>query len=83
MIPLPTAADDHQRKNAEALQTAGAARMILQKDLDGASLAKEIKSLIDAPERITAMERAAKKLVKGDAAARMTDLIEELARRKK
>ena len=83
MIPLPTAADDHQRKNAEALQTAGAARMILQKDLDGASLAKEIKSLIDAPERITAMEHAAKKLVKGDAAAKMADLIEELVRRKK
>ena len=25
MIPFPLAADDHQRKNAEALQTAGAA----------------------------------------------------------
>jgi UDP-N-acetylglucosamine--N-acetylmuramyl-(pentapeptide) pyrophosphoryl-undecaprenol N-acetylglucosamine transferase len=78
MIPLPTAADDHQRKNAEAMQTAGAARMILQKDLNGEILAKEIKNLIDAPERITEMERAAKKLVKGDAAATMVNLIEEL-----
>lgn len=78
MIPLPTAADDHQRKNAEAMQTAGAARMILQKDLNGEILAAEIKSLIDAPERITEMERAAKKLVKGDAAATMVNLIEEL-----
>ncbi|MGI9056744.1 MAG: undecaprenyldiphospho-muramoylpentapeptide beta-N-acetylglucosaminyltransferase, partial [Pyrinomonadaceae bacterium] len=34
MIPLPTAADDHQRKNAEALEKAGAARMVLQKDLN-------------------------------------------------
>jgi len=33
MIPFPLAADDHQRKNAEALQAAGAARMILQRDL--------------------------------------------------
>ncbi|HEX9927897.1 MAG TPA: undecaprenyldiphospho-muramoylpentapeptide beta-N-acetylglucosaminyltransferase [Pyrinomonadaceae bacterium] len=79
MIPLPTAADDHQRKNAEAMQTAGAARMILQKDLNGETLAAEIKSLIDAPERITEMERAAKKLVKGDAAATMVNLIEELS----
>ncbi|HEX8196893.1 MAG TPA: undecaprenyldiphospho-muramoylpentapeptide beta-N-acetylglucosaminyltransferase [Pyrinomonadaceae bacterium] len=79
MIPLPTAADDHQRKNAEAMQTAGAARMILQKDLNGEVLAAEIKSLIDAPERITEMERAAKKLVKGDAAATMVNLIEELS----
>jgi UDP-N-acetylglucosamine--N-acetylmuramyl-(pentapeptide) pyrophosphoryl-undecaprenol N-acetylglucosamine transferase len=31
-IPLPTAADDHQRKNAEVLEKKSAARMILQKD---------------------------------------------------
>ena len=82
MIPLPTAADDHQRKNAEAMQTAGAARMILQKDLTGESLANQIKDLIHQPEKVTAMEHAAKSLVKGDAAATMADLIEELAREK-
>jgi UDP-N-acetylglucosamine--N-acetylmuramyl-(pentapeptide) pyrophosphoryl-undecaprenol N-acetylglucosamine transferase len=32
-IPLPTAADDHQRKNAEVLAKADAALMLLQKDL--------------------------------------------------
>ena len=78
MIPLPTAADDHQRKNAEALQTAGAARMILQKDLNGEKLASEIKNLMAAPETITRMEQAARTLVKGDAAATMVDLIEQL-----
>jgi UDP-N-acetylglucosamine--N-acetylmuramyl-(pentapeptide) pyrophosphoryl-undecaprenol N-acetylglucosamine transferase len=82
MIPLPTAADDHQRKNAEALETAGAARMILQKDLNGETLSNEIKNLIDAPEKITQMELSAKKLVKGDAAASMVDLIEKLTREK-
>lgn len=81
MIPLPTAADDHQRKNAEALAAAGAARLILQKDLNGVALAEEIKSLINAPEKITRMEQAAKNLVKNDAAATMVDLIEELVRR--
>ena len=30
LIPLPTATDDHQRKNAEALAAAGAAEMLLQ-----------------------------------------------------
>lgn len=80
MIPLPTAADDHQRKNAEALQTAGAARMILQKDLSGNVLATAIKSLINAPEKITEMEKAAKTLVRGDAAVKMVDLIESLAK---
>lgn len=79
MIPLPTAADDHQRKNAEALQTAGAARMILQKDLSGESLAKEITEFINAPEKISAMETAAKKLARKDAAEMTVDLIEELS----
>jgi UDP-N-acetylglucosamine--N-acetylmuramyl-(pentapeptide) pyrophosphoryl-undecaprenol N-acetylglucosamine transferase len=79
MVPLPTAADDHQRKNAEALQKAGAARMILQARLTGESLAKEIESLIDAPERIGEMERSAKTLAKADAAEKAVDIIEELA----
>lgn len=81
MIPLPTAADDHQRKNAEALQAAGAARMILQRDLNGENLAKEVKSLIEAPENITDMETAAKKLARADAAEVTVDLIEELAKK--
>ena len=46
MIPFPLAADDHQRKNAEALQAAGAARMILQQDLSGETVGKEIRSLL-------------------------------------
>ena len=41
MIPLPTAADDHQRKNAEAMEKAGAVKMILQRDLNGDVLARE------------------------------------------
>jgi UDP-N-acetylglucosamine:LPS N-acetylglucosamine transferase len=55
--------------------------MILQKDLTGELLAMSIKSLMDAPEKITAMEKAAKTLVRGDAAAKMVDLIKELVSR--
>jgi len=82
MIPLPTAADDHQRKNAEAFASAGAARMILQKDLSGENLAKEIVDLINSPEKITAMETAAKKLARKDAAEVTVDLIESLVKGK-
>lgn len=81
MIPLPTAADDHQRKNAEALEKNGAAKMILQKDLDGESLANTIKDFINSPEKITEMEKNAKKMAKEDAASVTVDLIEEIARR--
>ena len=78
MVPFPLAADDHQRRNAEALQSAGAARMILQKDLTGARLAAEISSLIASPDEINRMETASRKLARRDAAAAAVDLIEEL-----
>lgn len=78
MVPLPTAADDHQRKNAEALERAGAAKMILQSDLTGESLAAEITKLIESPDAITAMESAAKEMGREDAAEKTVDIIEEL-----
>jgi UDP-N-acetylglucosamine--N-acetylmuramyl-(pentapeptide) pyrophosphoryl-undecaprenol N-acetylglucosamine transferase len=80
MIPLPTAADDHQRKNAEALQSSGAARMILQRDLNADSLAKEILDFVNSPKKISAMERAAKSLARADAAEVTVDLIESLVK---
>ncbi len=78
MVPFPFAADDHQRKNAEALANAGAARMILQQELSGARLAHEIATLAGDPERVTAMEDAGRKLARGDAAAAVVDMIEKL-----
>lgn len=80
MVPFPMAADDHQRKNAEALQNAGAAKMILQQDLSGERLAAEIAALIDSPGKISEMESSAKKLGRPDAAAATVDIIEELKR---
>ncbi len=80
MIPFPLAADDHQRKNAEALEQAGAGGMILQQDLSGASLANEIATFVQNPERITAMEQAARQLARGDAAAAVVEMIEKLVR---
>ena len=78
MIPFPLAADDHQRKNAEALEKGGASRMILQKDLNGERLAQEIIGLLDAPEEITRMEAASRKLARKDAAAATVEIMEEL-----
>ncbi len=80
MIPFPQAADDHQRKNAEALQTAGAARMILQHELTGERLAQEISALVQSPDDLTRMEEASRKLARGDAAAAAVDLMEELVK---
>jgi UDP-N-acetylglucosamine--N-acetylmuramyl-(pentapeptide) pyrophosphoryl-undecaprenol N-acetylglucosamine transferase len=78
MVPFPFAADDHQRKNAEALEAKGAARMILQQNLSGERLASEIESLVTNPQKLAAMEQAGRALARGDAAASTVDLIEDL-----
>jgi len=80
MIPLPTAADDHQRKNAEAMQNAGAAKMIVQDQLSPEGLASTLAELSNSPETIAQMEQAAKNLSREDAAGATVDIIEELAR---
>jgi len=79
MIPLPTAADDHQRKNAEALERAGAAKVLLQRDMNGETLANVIKELIGNPETLREMSENAKKMGRKDAAEATADIMEELA----
>ena len=81
MVPFPYAADDHQRKNAEALQSAGASRMILQQELSHERLVTEIERLVREPLLLTQMEEASRKLAHGDAAAAAVDMIEELSNR--
>ncbi len=81
MVPFPLAADDHQRKNAEALQAGGAARMILQQELSAERLTIEIEKLVQTPEELNRMEEASRKLAHGDAAAAAVDMIEELSRK--
>lgn len=59
LIPLPTAAADHQTKNAEALAAAGATKMLLQRDLTVASFAQSVGGLLHDPTRRLEMGRAA------------------------
>jgi UDP-N-acetylglucosamine--N-acetylmuramyl-(pentapeptide) pyrophosphoryl-undecaprenol N-acetylglucosamine transferase len=81
MVPLPGQLE--QRRNAEVMQEAGAARMIRQEELSGERLAREIGELIDDPERVTGMEESARRLARGDAAQAAVDLIEKLISKRK
>ena len=74
MIPFPFAADDHQRKNAEAMELAGAGRMILQAELSPERLAQELLWLIGDPQQLARMTTASKELGHPDAAAKVVDL---------
>jgi len=73
LIPLPTATDDHQRKNAEALAVAGAAELLLQRDLTGSVLAARVLALAGDRRRRERMSAAARTLARPDAARVIVD----------
>jgi UDP-N-acetylglucosamine--N-acetylmuramyl-(pentapeptide) pyrophosphoryl-undecaprenol N-acetylglucosamine transferase len=73
LIPLPTATDDHQRKNAEALAVEGAAELLLQGDLTGPLLAARVLALAADRDRRDRMAAAARSLARPDAARVIVD----------
>jgi UDP-N-acetylglucosamine--N-acetylmuramyl-(pentapeptide) pyrophosphoryl-undecaprenol N-acetylglucosamine transferase len=73
LIPLPTATDDHQRKNAEALAAAGAADVLLQSDMSGDALSARMIGLAADGDRRRALAAAVKKFARPDAAAVIVD----------
>jgi UDP-N-acetylglucosamine--N-acetylmuramyl-(pentapeptide) pyrophosphoryl-undecaprenol N-acetylglucosamine transferase len=81
LIPLPTATDDHQRKNAEALVNHGAARMIEQRSLTGELMASEIVALARNDADRASMGAAARRMAKPEAARVIVDKVLELSAR--
>ena len=79
LVPLPTATDDHQRKNAETLVTYGAARMIDQRALTGDVLAAHIVALAANDAERMSMSAAARRMARPDAAKVIVDRVLELA----
>jgi UDP-N-acetylglucosamine--N-acetylmuramyl-(pentapeptide) pyrophosphoryl-undecaprenol N-acetylglucosamine transferase len=73
LIPLPTATDDHQRRNAEALAAAGGAEVMLQNEVTGASLADRILTLAHDGEHRGRIATAAQKVARPDAARVIVD----------
>ncbi len=78
-VPFPRAADDHQRRNAEALASAGAAALITENELTGERLLDEIRALLLDRPRLRRMAEAARGLAHPDAAAEIANLAARLA----
>jgi UDP-N-acetylglucosamine--N-acetylmuramyl-(pentapeptide) pyrophosphoryl-undecaprenol N-acetylglucosamine transferase len=81
LVPLPTATDDHQRKNAEVVVRAGGADVIEERELTGALLADRILALTRDDARRARMTVAIRALARPDAAARIADRVWTLAGR--
>ncbi len=83
LIPYPYAAHNHQFINAKKLVDLGAARMILDQELNGEMIAQTILHLYDHPEERVRMEEAIQRLGKPRAAEEIVDYCYALVRKEK
>lgn len=81
LIPLPTAAADHQTLNARAMAQAGAAALLLQADLTPARLAAEVAALLGEGGAGARMAAAARGRGRPRAAAEIAGRVAALAAR--
>ena len=78
LVPLPSAAADHQTKNADALAKQGASAMIAEQDLVPEKVAGMIQNLLDQENQLKEMAEASRKLGKPNATAEIVDHALEL-----
>ena len=80
LIPFAAAADEHQKRNAEAMVDAGAAVMLEEQDLTvPGRLLESLVALLTDPARLARMSAAARTQAHPDAAERIADRLAELA----
>jgi UDP-N-acetylglucosamine--N-acetylmuramyl-(pentapeptide) pyrophosphoryl-undecaprenol N-acetylglucosamine transferase len=82
LVPFPFAADDHQKKNAEAMENAGAARMVLDREMTGERLFDEIAGLATDAEALRGLRENVRKFSRPQAAKRAADVLEEVGRKR-
>ncbi len=83
LVPLPIATRDHQRANAAELVRAGAAVLVADDELDVRRLVEVVEEVLADPGHLAAMATAARSLGRPDAAARVADLVERAAGRRR
>src|SRR6476469_9363992 len=77
LIPFPYAADDHQTRNAEIYAHADAAILLKQSDLSGELLARNIRELMEDPQRLQQILSNFARRPPRDAAGRVANTIEK------
>ncbi len=82
LIPLPSAMRNHQHFNADAFAAKGAADEGVQDALTARQLCRYLLDKYNHPEKLAAMSEKMKSLATPDAAARVADLVESVARPK-
>jgi UDP-N-acetylglucosamine--N-acetylmuramyl-(pentapeptide) pyrophosphoryl-undecaprenol N-acetylglucosamine transferase len=80
LVPLPHALDDNQTPNADALADAGGGWRVAQKDLSPEKLAAMLESAFASPDDLAKRAAAAHTQARPDAAERLADIVDKLAR---
>jgi len=78
LVPLPSAAEDHQSYNAQAMVDAGAAVLLKQSDMES-QLLDSITSLLSKNDLLEQMSAAAKKMAMPQAAKIIAEGVSNLA----
>lgn len=78
-VPFPLAADDHQRRNAEALERAGAAIVLEETKLDEVWLVDTVSALLEDARMLRKMSDTARSMAHPDAAKDIADLAAKVA----
>jgi UDP-N-acetylglucosamine--N-acetylmuramyl-(pentapeptide) pyrophosphoryl-undecaprenol N-acetylglucosamine transferase len=73
LVPFPSATDDHQTRNADALVRVGAARVLQERDMTPETLCAGIVELTAERPRMLAMAQAARRSRVIDAAAQVAE----------
>jgi UDP-N-acetylglucosamine--N-acetylmuramyl-(pentapeptide) pyrophosphoryl-undecaprenol N-acetylglucosamine transferase len=79
LVPLPSAAADHQTKNAMVLVKQNVARLVAQSSLPNGTMEKTVKQLIRYPDRLRAMRKRVRNLTSPNATETIVNHILELA----
>jgi UDP-N-acetylglucosamine--N-acetylmuramyl-(pentapeptide) pyrophosphoryl-undecaprenol N-acetylglucosamine transferase len=79
LVPLAAAIRDEQTANAKGLVDAGAASLIVESQLDAATLSDQIMAVLGNPDRAIQMARAALGQGRADATDRLVAVVERLA----
>ena len=78
-VPFPAAVDDHQTKNARAMQEAGAAEILHEHDLDAKALAKTLAGLLASRDVLCERAIRSRALAKPEALGRISRVCLEVA----
>jgi UDP-N-acetylglucosamine--N-acetylmuramyl-(pentapeptide) pyrophosphoryl-undecaprenol N-acetylglucosamine transferase len=81
LVPFPGAADDHQRKNAEVMAEANAARMLIEPEMTPERLLEALVSMLNDRQALCEMGQNARKLAHPDAAGKIAEMAADLTHR--